>query len=84
MNRRGFLRKAIGAVGAIAVGATILPQEVKAVSHKLPPTATLNEGLEGGYIIPELYASDMESLIRRDYAEHIASVIDREVIRGIK
>ncbi len=82
MNRRRFLQKAIGAAGALAIGTSILPQAVKAGSPKLPPKVDKVEGLEGGYFVPSEYVNDLEVLIRRDYAEQVSLMIDREALRG--
>lgn len=82
LNRRGFLKRAAGMVGAVALGVSILPTEAKAKEIGKVDISAINNG-EGGYIVPSQYTSELEDLIRRDYAEQIALSIDRAAIRGV-
>ena len=78
MNRRGFLKKAMGSAGAIALGSSILPKDVVVANPS--PTIDISEikGVEGGYIVPIEY----EAVIRRDLAEAFAIQIDKAAIEG--
>lgn len=88
MNRRGFLRKAITAAAFIPIIPALVPlveaareAEVEELSQSRAPELLTGEG---GYIIPAMYASEMEDLIRRDYAAQIALQIDRQAMGGIR
>ena len=78
MNRRGFLKRAVGALGAISLGSNILPKGVKAANPS--PTIDISEieGGEGGYIVPIKY----EAVIRRELSEALAISIDKAAVEG--
>lgn len=69
MNRRGFLKRAAGAVGALALGSSIIPKEVKAKEITHVDVSPLN-GEEGGYIVPS------------DIAEALSLEMDKAALRG--
>lgn len=86
MNRRGFLKGALKATAFIPILPALVPlveaareAEIEELSPSQAPELMTGEG---GYIVPSMYANDMEALIRRDYAEQIALQIDKAALSG--